>query len=286
MNPAPWILDLGKQINGEILGRLPWIGIPTSPEDGSTDCDKKTYSFRVLDYACGEGVISRVHFSNPIQYISYHVGLRVKTQGLFNYVDEAWGIDLSSRMVNTFNHHAAALEVPKRKKMFAVQGDLLTPKDDTSFAGKEWFDFDLAMMSMALHHVSSPEDAVKMLVSRVKPGRSVLLVDFVAGSTVGGGEAAAVACNHGHGQEHGHGHGEKGHGHAHEHGHDNHAQDMPGAHTTTRDGFTKAEMEKMLTEAGCVDVGFVEAKDLTHLDFGEKRMWRRLFLAKGVKGGK
>lgn len=61
MNPAPWILDLSKQINSEILGRLSWIGIPTSPEGGSTDCNKKGYSFRLLDYACGEGVISRVY---------------------------------------------------------------------------------------------------------------------------------------------------------------------------------------------------------------------------------
>ncbi|KAI4252852.1 MAG: hypothetical protein L6R42_007810 [Xanthoria sp. 1 TBL-2021] len=244
MNPAPWILDLGKQINSEILGRLSWIGIPTSPEDGSTDCNKKSYSFRLLDYACGEGVISR---------------------GIFDYVDEAWGIDLSARMVNSFNQRAAAFDVPNRKKMFAVQGDLLAPaasNDGTSFAGKEWFDFDLAIMTMALHHVPSPEDAVKMLVSRVKVGRPVLLVDWVAGTTVR--EEGVVACS----------------------GHGEHAHDvMPGTHTVTREGFMKDEVVKMLEVAGCVDVGFVEFGELSHLDFGEKRMWRRLFLAKGVKGG-
>lgn len=167
-------------------------------------------------------------------------------------------------MVNSFNQRAAAFDVPKRKKMFAVQGDLLAPSasnDSTSFAGKDWFDFDLAIMSMALHHVSSPEDAVKMLVSRVKVGRPVLLVDWIAGTTVG--EEGAAACS----------------------GHGKHAHDvMPGTHTVTREGFTKDEMVKMLEEAGCVGVGFMEFEELSHLDFEEKRMWRRLFLAKGVKG--
>ncbi|KAI4086492.1 MAG: hypothetical protein LQ339_009036 [Xanthoria mediterranea] len=243
MNVAPWILDLSKQINSEILGRLSWIGIPTSPEDGSTDCNKKTYSFRLLDYACGEGVISR---------------------GIFDYIDEAWGIDLSSRMVNSFNQRAAALDIPNRKRMFAVQGDLLassSPNSGNSFAGKEWFEFDLAIMTMALHHVGSPADAVKILVSRVKVGRPVLLVDWIAGTAVG--EEGTAAYN-GHGK------------HAHEM--------MPGTHTVTRDGFTKNEMVRMLEEAGCVDVGFMEAEELSHLDLGETRMWRRLFFAKGVKG--
>ena len=63
MSKEPWILDLGKQIIAEILSRLDWMGIPTSSdEDGSTDRDQKTSPFRLLDYACGEGVISRVSY--------------------------------------------------------------------------------------------------------------------------------------------------------------------------------------------------------------------------------
>ncbi|KAL8978994.1 MAG: hypothetical protein Q9205_005571 [Flavoplaca limonia] len=227
MKPAPWIVALSNQIINEILARLDWIGIPTSPEDGSTDCEKKTYSYRLLDYACGEGVISR---------------------GIFNYIDEAWGIDLSSRMVNTFNLRAAAFDMPKRKRMFAVQGDLLNPDSKKAggfLKGKEWFGFDAAVMSMALHHVEEPGAAVRILVERLKHAQ---------------------------------------HGHA-NHEHKQHEHPMPGAHTTTRDGFTKDEMVKMLEEAGCVDVGFVEMEEMSLLEFGEKRMWKRLFLAKGLKGG-
>ncbi|KAL8858197.1 MAG: hypothetical protein Q9178_005209 [Gyalolechia marmorata] len=242
MSTTPWIIDLGKQIIAEILSRLDWIGIPTSSdEDGSTDREnQKTSPFRLLDYACGEGVNSR---------------------GIFKHVDEAWGIDLSAGMVKMFNQRAAAFDIPEGKKMFAVQGDLLASSsaDDgsstshgTSFAGKEWFDFDMAIMSMALHHVHSPGDAVKKLVERVKEGRSVLFIDWVSGTMVRPEHGKAV-------------------------------HELPGAHTTTREGFTKDEMEKILIDAGCEDIGFAEAKELSHLDFGEQRLWGRFFLAKGKK---
>ncbi|KAL8922040.1 MAG: hypothetical protein Q9172_003723 [Xanthocarpia lactea] len=238
---APWIIDIGKQIIAEILSRLDWIGIPASSEED--DRNQKTSPFRLLDYACGEGVISR---------------------GIFKHVDEAWGIDLSAGMVKMFNQRAATFEIPEGKKMFAVQGDLLAPSSaedgssishSTSFAGKEWFDFDMAIMSMALHHVHSPEDAVKKLVERVKEGRSVLFIDWISGTTV-----RPEPCEHGKA-----------------------VHELPGAHTTTREGFTKDEMEKILMDAGCEDIGFAEAKELTYLDFGEQRIWRRLFLAKGKK---
>ncbi|KAL9620831.1 MAG: hypothetical protein Q9204_008173, partial [Flavoplaca sp. TL-2023a] len=293
MHPAPWIVALSNQIINEILARLDWIGIPTSPEDGSTDCEKKTYSYRLLDYACGEGVISRAY-------------LHMCDQGIFNYIDEAWGIDLSSRMVNSFNLRAAAFDMPKRKRMFAVQGDLLNP--DSKKAGgflkeKEWFGFDAAVMSMALHHVEEPRAAVRILVERLKVGGPVVLIDWVKGTTVkewkGEGEGCAVhgkyELDHRGHAEHGQpeygldGHGKDQREHA-QHGHakqehKQHEHPMPGAHTTTRDGFTKDEMVKMLEEAGCVDVGFVEMEEMSLLEFGEKRMWKRLFLAKGVKGG-
>ncbi|KAL8732282.1 MAG: hypothetical protein Q9166_002854 [cf. Caloplaca sp. 2 TL-2023] len=233
-NRPSWIIDLANQINAECLARLNWIGIPTSPEDSSTDCNKKTYVFRLLDYACGEGTLSR---------------------GIFDYTDEAWGIDLSAGMVKSYNEQAAAFDIPARKKMFAVQGDLLaTSANDNAknaFAGKEWFDFDVAIMSMALHHVDSPEDAIKALVKRVKVGRYVVFIDWIADTTV---------------YPEGHKHG-----------------DMPGKHTTTTEGFGQDEMEKMLVDAGCEDVGFAKFPELSRLDFGEQTIWRRLFLAKGKK---
>ncbi|KAL8801163.1 MAG: hypothetical protein Q9182_004668 [Xanthomendoza sp. 2 TL-2023] len=187
-------------------------------------------------------------------------------QNLFNYVDEAWGIDLSAGMVKSYNEHAAALEMPKRKKMVAVQGDLLSPSVDnhggTSFADKEWFDFDVAIMSMALHHVASPEDAVGALVGRVKEGRSVVFIDFVSGSMARRGEGP-------------HGMGKGGHCHG--------TQDLPGAHTRTREGFSEEDMKKMLVDAGCEDVGFKEFGDLTRMEFGDQVVVGRLFLAKGKK---
>ncbi|KAL8811562.1 MAG: hypothetical protein Q9200_001705 [Gallowayella weberi] len=190
-------------------------------------------------------------------------------QNLFNYVDEAWGIDLSAGMVKSYNEQAAALDITKRKKMVAVQGDLLSPSREnhggTLFAGKDWFDFDVAIMSMALHHVASPEDAVRALVERVKEGRSVVFIDFVSGSMVRRGAGP-------------HGVGKGGHGHG--------TEDLPGAHTRTREGFQEEEMKKMLIEAGCDDVGFAEFGDLTRMEFGDEVVMGRLFVAKGKKARK
>ncbi|KAI4246137.1 MAG: hypothetical protein L6R40_002089 [Gallowayella cf. fulva] len=263
-NRPSWVIDLGNQIVAELLARLDWIGIPTSHEDASTDCNDKTYTFRLLDYACGEGTLSR---------------------GIFNYVDEAWGIDLSAGMVKSYNQQAQTFDIAERKKMFAVQGDLLAPSSadnqhGTSFKEKEWFDFDIAIMSMALHHVASPEDAVKALVERVKEGRSVVFIDLVLGTLVRHGERKGDPGHeaHGHGA-HGHGaHGHEAHGHG--------AHDLPGAHTRTREGFTKEEMEKMLVDAGCEDVGYVEFGEPTRMDFGDQVIMSRMFLVKGRKGKK
>ncbi|KAL8789324.1 MAG: hypothetical protein Q9213_001247 [Squamulea squamosa] len=237
MNYPSWVINLGKQINTEILSHLKWIGITTAPEDGSSDCNKKTSSFRLLDYACGEGQISR---------------------GFLNYVDEAWGVDLSARMVKSYNQHATTFNMPDKKRMFAVQGDMLASGENNidRFTGKEWFDFDVAIMSMALHHVTSPDHAVKMLVERVKVGCSVLIVDWISGTT----ERPA------------------------KYEHDAGAGDILGAQITTREGFTKDEMEKMLLDAGCVDVGFMQAQESSYLDLGEQRLRRKLFLAKGKRG--
>lgn len=187
-------------------------------------------------------------------------------------------------MVNTFNLRAAAFDMPIRKRMFAVQGDLLNPDSKKAggfLKGKEWFGFDAAIMSMALHHVEEPGDAVRVLVERVKVGRPVMLVDWVKGTMVREWEGKGE-------EEHGNGHvyAVDGKIELDENGHAEHEHAMPGAHTTTRDGFTKDEMVKMLEEAGCVDVGFVEMEEMSFLEFGEKRRWKRLFLAKGVKGGK
>lgn len=52
--------------------------------------------------------------------------------------------------------------------MFAVQGDILTPASD--IMGTEWFGFDVAIISMALHDVVDPIALLNELRERVKSG--------------------------------------------------------------------------------------------------------------------
>lgn len=67
-------------------------------------------------------------------------------------------------------------------RMSAVQRDILSTSADSkgdAVASGEWFIFDVTVMSMALHHIASPEDAVRLLVERLRSGRIVRLIDWV-----------------------------------------------------------------------------------------------------------
>jgi SAM-dependent methyltransferase len=61
--------------------------------------------------------------------------------------------------------------------MMAIQGDLNDPRD--SLTQSEWFDFDAAIISMALHHVQDPAELLKRLRQRVKRDGSVIVIDWL-----------------------------------------------------------------------------------------------------------
>ncbi|KAI4196253.1 MAG: hypothetical protein LQ350_006668 [Teloschistes chrysophthalmus] len=236
-NRSPWIKDLVDQIQAEVLARRDWVGI-TALRATDSECHEQARGpIRLLDYACGSGELSRT---------------------LFPHMDEVRGIDLSSAMVKAYNDMAVSANVQK-DSMLAVQGDILGPPTGSqrdAFTGREWFDFDMAVMSMALHHVASPEDAVKLLVERLRTGGIVLLIDWVLDSVRFSGADLTK-----------------------------HAHDVaPGSENTmTRAGFGKDEMLGILDGAGCQDVGFLEFEEPTRLGDGEQAMMQRLFIAKGRK---
>lgn len=250
-NRPPWMNDLVSQIQTEIVARLDWIGIPHQASD----------SIRLLDYACGSGDLSRT---------------------LFPYVNEAKGIDISSAMVKAYNDQARAADIPEQK-MCAVQGDILAPTEESEaesrLAGSEWQGFDIAVMSMALHHVAPPEDAIVKLIERLKEGGVLAIVDW---------DLASIVSHEAHPKFGPGDHGSHSHHHAHHGGRmAGHMHNVaPGSeHTITRAGFGKEEMEKMFADAGCEDVGFVEFNDGTRLGDGEQAVMQRLFVAKGKKRG-
>ena len=60
--------------------------------------------------------------------------------------------------------------------MFAIQDDLssLSPK----LMQPEWFDFDIVIISMALHHVPAPIDLLSQLRKRLTSGGTLLIVEW------------------------------------------------------------------------------------------------------------
>ncbi|KAL8769112.1 MAG: hypothetical protein Q9194_005532 [Teloschistes cf. exilis] len=238
-NRPPWIKDLVDQIQAEVLARRDWVGITALRGTDSERHEQERGTIRLLDYACGSGELSRT---------------------LFPYVDEVRGIDVSAAMVKAYNDMAVSANV-QRDQMLAVRGDILGPPTDSqrdALAGREWFGFDIAVMSMALHHVASPEDAVKLLVERLRVGGIVLLIDGVQDSVkFSGADLSQMA-------------------------HDL----VPGSEKViTRAGFAKDQVLGILDGAGCQDVGFLEFEEPTRLGDGEQATMQRLFIAKGMKTG-
>ncbi|KAL8944128.1 MAG: hypothetical protein Q9216_000633 [Gyalolechia sp. 2 TL-2023] len=247
-NRQPWMNDLVSQIQTEVIARVDWIGIQEHPSEDT----------RLLDYACGAGELSRT---------------------LFPYVSEAKGIDVSGAMVKAYNDQARAAGVPEQK-MCAVVGDMLAVTegggDGNRVTDAEWSGFDFAVMSMALHHVAPPEDAVMKLVERLKEGGVLVIVDW---------DLSSIVFHDAHPKFGPGDHGGHSYGHGQPHAGQTHNV-VPGSEQTiTRAGFGKEEMEKMFTDAGCEDVGFEEFKEMTRLGDGEQAVMQRLFIAKGKKKG-
>ncbi|KAL2207831.1 S-adenosyl-L-methionine-dependent methyltransferase [Sarocladium strictum] len=146
---VPWIINIGKQMTKELQENVGWIRVTNSVKKEG----------RLLDYACGSGVATRA---------------------LAPYYDYLCGIDISAGMLKEFDRTAEE-EGYDKKKMKAIRGDLLDPEGTPApeLADPEYFNFDTAVMATALHHVEDVDKMLLRLVERVRPGGTVLILDFV-----------------------------------------------------------------------------------------------------------
>ncbi|CZR51472.1 uncharacterized protein PAC_01348 [Phialocephala subalpina] len=151
-----------QQIISEIQKRKDWIGVDwaediSDTEDANTSTPKKTV--RLLDYACGTGLVSRA---------------------LAPYVTQCVGIDLTEGMVNEYNTSARNQGIPE-SEMQAFQGNLISPDDPSpsAFSGPEFFNFDIAVVGLGFHHFDNPALAAKRLAERLKKGGVLMIVDFL-----------------------------------------------------------------------------------------------------------
>ncbi|KAB2570527.1 putative methyltransferase [Lasiodiplodia theobromae] len=147
-----WIKKLGNLITNEIRRRLDWFGVDWAKEHD------KSRDVRLLDYACGTGLISRA---------------------LGPFVTTIRGIDLSSNMAAEYNSRAVVAGLSP-ERMSATQGNLVASTPEAHLMDQTLFDFDLAAVGLGFHHFDDVFLATKRISERLKPGGVFFIVDLVS----------------------------------------------------------------------------------------------------------
>ncbi len=190
-------------------------------------------------------------------------------------------MDISTTMVQRFNESAAEAKLDP-ERMRAIEFDITAEAPAAGSAesksegySPEFFGFNLAIITMALHHMEHPVPVLKGIASRLAPGGKLLVVDIETRSQTAPGEkekADAHAHDHGHAHDHSHGHG---HSHDHSHGHD-HVHDhshghahkgddiaSDGLYTVVHNGFSDEGMLGIFADVGLVKGEFHRLPETT-----------------------
>lgn len=103
--------------------------------------------------------------------------LSPSSQGLLPYVTSAQGLDLSPGMVSSYNDWASSAANQPGKAQAQVC-DLL-PATEEQLADPSLQNFDIATISMALHHVADPALLLARLARCLRPGGVCVVLDMV-----------------------------------------------------------------------------------------------------------
>jgi len=147
-------------------------------ELGSSTPAAQKRSFRILDYASGTGLFTRA---------------------LAPYTTQCVGVDISEKMVATYNTSAQNQGLSK-DEMFAVEANLTSENNPNpqELSGDEFFNFDLAGVCLGFHHFDNPELAAKRLADRLRIGGVLVIIDFYPhGSPPGSHQSAHTVKHHG-----------------------------------------------------------------------------------------
>jgi SAM-dependent methyltransferase len=163
-------------------------------------------------------------------------------------------------MVTAYNMLSQSQQLSS--KLSAIQGDLLSPSSTPQ--DPNFFNFDIIVMSMALHHVFDTQLMINKLHERLKDGGVLVIIDWL---TMGLGRG-------GHGYKHRNddsdvrkGEGEK---------------VTPAAHTIAHWGFSEEEMKSLFEDVGMMDVGFMEGIEKSKVP-AEMNYEQQMFIAKARK---
>ena len=163
------------------------------------------------------------------------------------------GVDIAEAMASRYNKIAREKGFSENQ-MIAVQGDLTSDNTPEPFNSEEYFNFDLIVISMALHHLKDAQNAVNKLVERLKPGTGVLVViDW---------EIKKDA-----------------------HGKDNSdwvKKEHAAQHTVAHAGFEEGQFKEMMIKAGCNEASYLSFAERTAIPMA-KDGYMQLFSGKGKK---
>ncbi|KAJ8131715.1 hypothetical protein O1611_g1909 [Lasiodiplodia mahajangana] len=134
---------LNERLTRELQARLDFIGVDWADDDdddsdgesGEGDSKKPRREVRLLDYACGTGMMSRA---------------------LAPYTTQCVGIDLSETMVAVYNKRAENQGL-SADEMHAVLGDLAAETVSDTLSSPDLFNFDIAVVGGGFHHFGDPE---------------------------------------------------------------------------------------------------------------------------------
>lgn len=114
---------------------------------------------KVLDFACGTGIVT--------QYLAPYLADEQEKS-------EIVGIDISAGLLKTFDTRAKEIEKFDGVSVTSYQADIL----DLSFGNDYEDQFDVIYSTIAYHHIENYQDATKKLVSYLRPGGWLIIIDF------------------------------------------------------------------------------------------------------------
>ncbi|KND91891.1 putative methyltransferase [Tolypocladium ophioglossoides CBS 100239] len=114
---------------------------------------------RLLDYACGTGLLSRA---------------------LGDSLSQCIGIDVSESMVEAYNAKARSQGFSPDQRIAHV-GNLIDPSEPSpaAFSSTPFSDFDVAGVGAGFHHFDDCHLAARRLTQRLRPGGVLFILDFV-----------------------------------------------------------------------------------------------------------
>ena len=247
---ADWA-ELIQAVVKEFQARRLWMSSKWTDSSGSSSGQT---SVRLLDYACGSGTASKVH--SHFYWLLYPLSWRKYANiewALLPFVTQAVGLDISPGMVAEYNKWAQDTGFGP-EKVQAYEYDLLSEDSSKGLVGQiSLSDFDIVIVSMALHHVSDPAKLLSRLTQCLRKGGVCVVLDRVPESTSTSTPEAELSSTQ--------------------------AQVLQ---TINQFGFSEEDMRKLFCEAGLGhDVDYVLIERRFEATFMGKRLSIGGFIAKG-----